>query len=484
VQADIKVKEALLKIDNKDRRVVPFRHNSVQKEFELNKTRRNIILKARQLGMSSNILADMFIEAITIPNTTCVVVSHETLAAKRLLDRIHFYYNNLDNPKPQMGAGSRTEISFPELHSAIYIGTAGSMTFGRGDRIDHALLSELAFYDDGERIINAVEEAVPLNGTIDIECSPNGEDNIFYLMWVRAREGKNSYHPFFFPWWYGHDYVLPQGHELALPEDRGSLIYTGEEADLRKKFNLSEEQMRWRRYKIANKGGLFYQEYPEDEVSCFITIGDPVFDPYVLNQLAQGCFDGERHPSGWTYWVQPEEGVRYIIGVDSSAGVPDGSYSAAVVLSENWEVCATFQARIEPPMLASIIQDMGKWYNNAEIAVERNFTGYTVLSHLTNYPNIYYQRDFTSGKQTSTPGWWTNAQTKEFMMSTLKDKLQALSLWDVNLVRQARGYRYIKLKPEAQTYDDLIIALMIACSVKEFIGEGRGYVGAALNWDW
>ena len=481
---DSRVKEALLKIDNKERIVVPFRHNSVQQEFEDNKTKRNIILKARQLGMSSNILADMFVEAVTIPNTTCVVVSHETLAAKRLLDRVHFFYNNLGEPKPKTGAISRTEITFPELHSAIYIGTAGSMTFGRGDRIDHALLSELSFYEGGERIVNAVEEAVPLGGTIDIECSPNGEDNIFYYMWVKAREGKNSYRPFFFPWWYGQDYVLPQNHELALMEDRGKLIFTGEEEDLVSKFGLSEEQLRWRRYKIANKGGLFYQEYPEDEVSCFITIGDPVFDPYVLGQLSQGCYEGERHPSGWTYWKLPEKGMRYIIGVDSSAGVPDGSYSAAVVLSEDWEVCATFQARIDPAMLASILKDMGSVYNMAELAIERNFTGYTVLSHLTDYPKIYYQRDFTSGKLTTNPGWWTNGQTKEFMMSTLKDKIGALHLWDVNLVRQARGYRYVKLKPEAQTFDDLVIALMIACAVKAFVGEGRGYVGNAMDWDW
>jgi len=89
-----------------------------------------------------------------------------------------------------------------------------------------------------------------------------------------------------------------------------------------------------------------------------------------------------------------------------------------------------------------------------------------------------------TGRVTNQLGWWTSGQTKEYMQTKLKDKLPSLKLWDVNLVRQLRGYRYIKYKPTAQTFDDLAIALMIATAVRAVEGTARGYQGNVEGWNW
>lgn len=476
--------EKLLFIDDKQGIVRPFRFNRMQRYFYYNKSNRNIVLKHRQGGFSSSILADMLTDCVLIPHTQCAVVSHETRATQRLLDRVQFYYDTMQEPKLGIGAESRSEKTFPEYHSSIYIGTAGARAFGRGDTIRKALMSELSQYEDGEKILVGVEDAVPMTGELTIECTPNGEDNIFYEKWTRAKEGKSPYKTFFFPWWWSADYTIPRGVEFVVPMDKEELTFTGEEMELIELHNLTEGQIRWRRWKIGEKAGLFWQEFPEDEVSCFITIGDPVFDPFILTNLAQNSYNGDRHEQGWTYWIPPQEKVNYVIAADSSAGVPGGSYSAAVVLDDQWRVCATFQARIEPYAFAVILKDMGKWYNRAEIAVERNFTGYAVLGHMIDYGNVYMQRDFVTGKITTQRGWWTNEQTKSYMMTKLKDYLPRLKLWDINLVRQMRGYRYIKYKPTPQTFDDLVIALMIACAVKAAMGVARGYQGNIPDFPW
>jgi hypothetical protein len=476
--------ENLLRIDNKQGVVISLVPNKMQRDYLLNKTNRNIVLKHRQGGLSTVVLADMFTDAIIIPNTGCAVVSHETRATQRLLDRVAFFYDNMDEPKPTLGSDSRSELSFPKLHSSIYIGTAGSRAFGRGDTIRKALLSELAFYEDGAKILNGIEDAVPITGELTIECSPNGEDNIFYEQWSRAREGKSPYKPFFYPWWWSDDYAIPLDSPFALPEDRGELRFSTEEEDLVTRFQLTESQIRWRRWKIAEKQGLFWQEFPEDEVSCFITIGDPVFDQFVLTAKAQDCYEGTKHPQGWTYWKAPELNHRYTIAADSSAGAPGGSYSAFTVLSDQWEVVATFQARVDPHILAGILKSAAVWYNNAEIAVERNFTGYAVLSHLQDYGNIYHQRDFVTGKITSQRGWWTNDQTRQFMMTTSKDHLSMCKIWDINLIRQLRSYRYIKYKATAQTFDDLAISFMIGVAVRKVVGVARGYQGNVPGFAW
>lgn len=482
----MKLAEGLLYIDDKQGVVRPFKFNRMQRYFQENKSNRNIVLKHRQGGFSSSILADMFLDCITIPHTQCAVVSHETHSTQRLLDRVQFFYDTMESPKPEIGAESRSEKGFPDMHSSIYVGTAGSRAFGHGDTIRKALMSELSLYEEGEKVLSGVEDAVPFTGEITIECTPNGEGNVFYEKWIRAKEGRSPYKPFFFPWWWSSDYTIPRGVDFVLPIDKEELSYTAEELELVERNHLTEGQIRWRRWKIGEKGALFWQEFPEDEVSCFITVGDPVFDGYILNNLAQNCYEGEHHEQGWLFWKAPQEKFRYIIGVDSSAGAPEGSYSAAVVLNDLWEVCATFQARLDPHTFAGILKLMGKWYNGAEIAVERNFTGYAVLEQLRDYPNIYHQRDFTTGKVTTQKGWWTNDQTRDLLMTVTKEKLPQLKMWDVNLVRQLRSYRYLRLKKkyraEAQTFDDLAMALMIACVVRKVEGGARGYQGAVPGY--
>ena len=207
--------ENLLYIDNKQGIVRPFKFNRVQRYFNENKSGRNIIIKARQVGVSSSILADMFTDCITVPHTSCAVVSHETRATQRLLDRVQFYYDTMQEPRPEIGAESRSEKTFPNIHSSVYIGTAGARAFGRGDTIRKALLSEIAFYEDGAKILSGVEDAVPITGELTLETTPNGEENIAYEVWVKAREGKSPFKPFFFPWCWRDDNFIPSDSAYA-----------------------------------------------------------------------------------------------------------------------------------------------------------------------------------------------------------------------------------------------------------------------------
>jgi hypothetical protein len=328
-----------------------------------------------------------------------------------------------------------------------------------------------------------------MTGEITIECTPNGEDNEFYNVWVRAREGKTSYKPFFFPWWLGGDYKIAEGSDLALPDDRGKLVYTPEEIDLIDKFGITDEQLRWRRRKIADKQGFFWQEYPEDEVTCFITAGQPVFNMNKLQQLARECYPGSRKPEGWVEWIPPHPGKNYTIGVDCTEGVHD--YAAAVVLDVNYNVCATYQALMPPKPFAELLVKLGKRYNNGLLAVERNAPGYGVLANLVGYGNLYHQKDYTTGKPTAKVGWWTSAATKRFMIDTFKEVLGTgeepqleFTTWDASLVRQARGFRIVKGKPQSQTYDDLLMAAMIAVAVRFQSGGSRGYIGKINRWNW
>tara|TARA_R100001530_G_scaffold132184_1_gene104367 strand:+ start:1090 stop:2592 length:1503 start_codon:yes stop_codon:yes gene_type:complete len=479
--------ENTLHIDNKEGIVVPLIANRMQRDFMLNKSSRNIVLKHRQGGLSSIYLSDMYTDCAVKEYMTCAVVSHETRATQRLLARVQSYHDSMDEPRPILDANSRSEKRFLDTHSSIYVGTAGAKAFGRGDTIRKVLLSELAFYENAEPILNGIEDSVPLMGEITIECTPNGEGNIFYDRWVKARSGRSPYKPFFYPWWFTDEYSIPINSPIALPADKGELSgYSRDELNLILKEGLQEDQIRWRRWKIGEKGGLFWQEYPEDELSCFITIGSPFFDINILNELASNCYPGDVQDEGWVKWlpVDSDAKVRYIISADSAAGSPGGSFSSFTVINDRYEVCATYQARVDPAVLSALLKKVGSYYNNAMVVIERNFTGYAVLEGLTDYANVYRQRDFLTGKVTTNLGWWTNAQTKEYMLSKMKECLHLLKCWDVNLVRQLRSYRYIKNKPVAQSFDDVAMALMIGIAVKQFEGGSRGFMGSSNSWGW
>jgi hypothetical protein len=138
--------ESNLTIVNKDGVEVPYLLNEAQVDFLKNITGRDIILKARQLGFSSLILAVMTTRFLLKRNERLVCISHEAGATQRLLDRVKFYigsYEKKNGIKIPMKYNSRNEMNFGERNNTFYIGTAGSKTFGRGDTISvlHGCLS-------------------------------------------------------------------------------------------------------------------------------------------------------------------------------------------------------------------------------------------------------------------------------------------------------------------------------------------------------
>src|SRR5690242_15411333 len=73
---------ALLKVRNKARGLVGLAPNRAQREFSQNCTHRNIVLKARQMGITTYVAARFFIQTITRPGTMTVQVAHDQESAE------------------------------------------------------------------------------------------------------------------------------------------------------------------------------------------------------------------------------------------------------------------------------------------------------------------------------------------------------------------------------------------------------------------
>src|SRR6185295_15043265 len=91
--------EGMFKIVNKDSQDVPFTLNPAQAKLDSNLTGRDIIPKARQLGISAYFLARYTAKCLSRKNTRAVVISHDKESTQRMLARVHYYLENLRGPK-------------------------------------------------------------------------------------------------------------------------------------------------------------------------------------------------------------------------------------------------------------------------------------------------------------------------------------------------------------------------------------------------
>jgi len=492
---DVLYIENLMMIPNKSRVSVPFKLKPVQLDYAQSTTNRDIILKAGQLGFTSIVMALFLKENITIPNTTSVVIAHEEFLTSRLLEKCRVFEKSLPlELKPKLTHDSQYAMMWEDINSAFYISSARKFIAGRGERIDNLLCSEIAFWPDADRIMTEVE---PRARRIVLESTPNGEDLYFYPKVQDTIEGQKTgrsiYNLHVYPWWLEPDYKLPMGSEDALPIDRVSpLEYSEEEMNLVNLYGLTEEQIRWRRVNISKLKAMFWQEFLEDNVSCFTRVANSTFDLTTLDGMAKICY-----PAPYTYqnariWYPPYEGGIFIVGADPTIGAEDKA-AATVWDLKNMRHCATLTGVIEPVPFARMLRELGHYYNTAMLVVENNNPGIAVLAELLGqygekgYPYIYYMRDVVTGRYSSTPGWRTDRKTKPYLfqqtgrlMTTDPDGTFGLETYDLDLVRELKGFRSFGMDIDSMGEDDIAMSAMIALACREAVPTAKkGLVGTA-----
>ncbi len=477
--------ENMLYIVNKEAELQLLKLNYAQKLLFSNWSHQMILLKSRQLGISTAILALFFIEAQVIPGLVVAIVSHEDYATRRLLDKIDLYHKWLpEQMKSKMYHDSDNEKAF-ENGSTIYIGTAGQRAFGRGDTIHRVLVSEEAHYSDAEKLLSGLREAVPMSGYIVRESTPLGDTGYFYNSVQECIEGKSDYKLLPFYWWYDKLYRIPKGSELVLEQDRGGLNLTPKEVELMLEKGLDEEQIRWKRWKIrsmrSEKTGsesLFPQEYIEDLESCWLGPADKVFSEVEdqLQSLSLKAREPIRTEGILEIWKEPEPGARYIFWVDPAGGespTENDPHDGVILKLNPWglEHVASICSRMEQKPFAYKVAEIATRYNLALLVVERNGVGRGVLNYLVNdigYKNLYPEKA-PNGELTGKWGWNTDHYNKAGMVGNTLTAIKNNSVvtYDHKVIRQARALinKDGKIQAKKPAQDDRIMAFMGAITV-------------------
>ncbi len=530
VQQDplVLVEHGYLNIKVKAGGITPLVLNTVQKRL-LKRIRQLLIekkpiriwiLKARQTGIST------FIEGLCYALTSqteamnSVVIADDIDGANYLFSMQKLFQETLpEHLKPTPKHSNEKKLEFENIHSQILIDTSENLSAGRKYTFRFVHLSEVSRFRDLKTLMLGINQSVPnLPGTFIIgETTANGM-NQFYDEWVSCQNasaaGLTDWETFFIPWFEVVEYALPlnggamypiDAIDFATATDRENFLI--EEATLRARNKLNDEQINWRRWCIVNNCNRsvlqFNQEFPDSEKTAFISTGDQFFDKAGLgrqeilkplsvgNIVKDGVYSFRENGTGlFKIYEFPKRGEQYVVAGDPAEGLEHGDKSAAVVLNKRTNKTAcVYNHNIPPDRFEEDLIKLGHFYNDSIIACESKGYGYSINQGLyKNYGKVYRKIKNKKGviEQTLELGWNTNSVTRPQMLAQLHEEVENSStdLLDKDLVGQA--WTFInnpkRGQPEADKgkCDDLLMARAIAGQVRmeqpykdKFIPQGQ-----------
>lgn len=485
---------------------------------------RAIVLKARQMGLSTAIEAIGYWWITTNKNQTAIIIGHDDTSAKNLYMMFRRYYDN-SNPvfKPTVRYNTRSDLSFEKfdetgrqvgLGSVIKTATAGNTSAGRSDTVQFLHGSEVGSWENGEQLIASLNQTVPLlPGTfIFLESTADGKGTYFHKEWVAATKGENNFKPFFFPWWLMDEYEIRDNTRIGkLSEYEEFLIKLFKKGfktlDGRvlkvdpRSYNAKIRYYRYKAKEFAADPVRMYQEYPSTANEAFVSSGANVFPVLTLEKMEQNCLEdydyykllvGDTHEDyqlepvpyddrvdDFTYvaplkiFEMPIPGREYVIGGDVAEGLKTGDYSVAeVVDTSTLKTVARWRGHIDPDKFGEIVGALGVMYNYALVGVEVNNHGLTTIQKLrdTFYTNLYkrdkgYDQDFE--EPTSNLGWKTDVRTKRIMIDGLIKVIREELNEDKDIVFVNEAFAFVRdsrgrMGAEQGEHDDTVMAKAIA----------------------
>lgn len=445
----------LNKIKTKEGKIVTFKPNRAQTEFLSTDKGKSIILKARQMGISTVCLLRLLDRTIWNANTTSVVLAHKKESVQKLFKIIRFAYDNYAKdeglPKPKAKYDNKNELFFEEINSSIYVSTEV-----RGDTINNLHVSELAFMENAEDKMIATFAAVVPGGLITIESTANGIGDYFYDLYHEADE--RSFMTHFYPWYWADEYVM----------SAKGIDFAPEEVEFQKQHDITDEQLAW----WKNTKGLFKekfpQEYPSTDSEAFLASGGNVFPIKEINKIEPNDPIIE---SDYLVWEHPQWGRRYCVGVDVSEGIGKDESAIDVINMHTGEQVWHWSGRCEIPLLAEKVEGVCKLYNDALVIPEANNHGYALIYMLKDRGINIYRREKLDGpvlKRTEKLGWQTNKRTKPLMIQAVINAIYEETI-QINHKKTIGQMRTYIIDPDTGSMnaavgkkDDCVISLLLA----------------------
>jgi len=441
----------MLQIKNKQKqKFEPFVPNAAQKKLWdiMDNHNRVIVIKARQVGISTAVRAWQFHKAYTSKDPiNFAVLSFHDRSAKNLRRMDRKWLSDLPRLlHRKFFADTAEDTIFDDTRAGFSSFPTGGKGGTRSFEFTGAHLSEFAFYVDPDEVLAQSLSTVG-DGPLVIESTVNAPGDAFHRLIEGAPE--NGWKVFTY-WWFEHEPYRDEN----IPAD---FERTEEEDDLSARYNLDDAQLWWRRQQIATLGlTKFRREYPACLDDAFLSRESTYFDPADLDAIESVWFDTAKRE-----FEEPDENEHYVMGVDVAGGT-GGDYSALVVvaLGTLQPVYIERNNMASPVDWAARVVTVAQRYNNALVLCESNNHGHVVLRelHALHYKKVWSDND---GKP-----WVTTVKSKLEAYEVLREHIKAGIIFtlDQSTLQELKSLEVRKVTPEAPSglHDDLAMALALA----------------------
>lgn len=456
--------------------IVSFELSRLQKRYlamkrlALQKGRRPwfLLLKYRRGGFTTLEQALSYSLCADAQRAYSCTLAHTKEATRRIF-RIVDLFRERDPEAPELvDEDSKTSIEFKN-GSYFFIGTAGGLGFGRGDTLQRVHGSEVSKWMENrtDRLTEVDDLVAGLlgaasNGEVVLETTPNGHE-WFHQAYVAAKENANEFTPIFVRWFDDPMNVLTSFDESEIVE-----TLTDQEKSLVQRYKLTLAQVAFRRQSKKVYGRLFAQEMPEDDSTCFMSSGVCFFDVSIVTRLMEttpGTKGKERRGGVEHRWKEPKPSVSYVMGVDTSEGLPGGDFAGIGVLQrDTGEQVASLHGLFSPRLLAEHVARMSRIYNNALIGVERQNHGHAVILKLKDLLGVQ------NGNRVIE--WSTDARSRPIMLDELAEAIEEghMKIHDRLLLDECASFRKQangKFEADPSAHDDSVMKWAIAWQMRK-----------------
>ena len=469
--------EALLWVRRRDGEMVPLQANAAQRMFERQCGRDNVVLKARQMGMTTWVAARFLLKTMLRAGAVTLIVAQSREAAESLFGIVRRMWEWLPEDLREGEFALRTSnagrMVFASTGSEIRVASAADVNAGRGLSVQYLLCSEVSRWPgDAAATLAGVRAALAPGGECVLESTPNGAYGAFYEEWQQAAEARNKTEidgtkavRHFFPWWMEESYVGGRVEREAMRQEEAALV---------ERHGLTGEQIGYRRELERRFGVLRGQEFAEDAETCFRATGTCCFDVRKIEvRLAEVPEPSERRRNGALYvWLPPQSGREYVVAVDTAGGGEDGDFAAVQVVERVTGLqCAELQERLRPRELARVVRELATEYGGALVVVERNNHGAGVLAYLETAER--YERIWRTPHGEA--GWLTTSASKPEMLVRLGAMIDAgaETLMSRRLLAECRTFvsgAGGSMGAIAGCHDDLVMSMALAQRVRQDLG--------------
>ena len=419
-------------------------------EFSQNKL--NVILKARQLGIST-LTAGYSLWMMTFhQDKNVLVIATKQDTAKNLVTKVRVMHANLPSWLKQPCVEDN-KLSLAYKNGSQIKAVSSGEDSGRSEALSLLILDEAAFIDKIDVIWAAASQTLSTGGQCIALSTPNGVGNWFHKTWSDSEDGLN-------------DFNFIKLHWTVHPE-RGQ--------------EWRDEQDR-----------LLGPALAAQECDCdFITSGQNVIDGVILEEMKNTtCKEPiEKRGIDSNLWVwEPADYTKdYIVCADVSRG-DSTDYSAFHVIElESCKQVAEYKGRVSTRDYGNMLVNVAQEYNEALLVVENNNIGWAAIQQIIDrdYQNLFYtskdlkyvdtQRQVHNKhnreEKQMVPGFTMSMKTRPLVIAKLEEffREKAVEVQSHRLIDELFVFIYNGQKAEAMRgyNDDLVMSFAIGLWVRD-----------------